>query len=109
MWTDVPLNAVQTSKDVALVGAQTATAIWTPASGKRLLITSIAFTVSADATVKIFRGSDADGKRFFNQLFAMKSGAALPYIPPFLCLADEALKVTTDAGNINITVTGAEV
>lgn len=104
----VRLADVTISKDVALTGAQTGTTIWAPATGKQIGLSSLTFTVDADCTVKIFRGTDAAGKRLINQKFKAGSGVSIPYSPMFRCGTDEALKVTTDAGNINITVTGEE-
>lgn len=99
---------VEVSKDVALTGAQTNTNIWAAASGKRICLSSLTFTVDADCTVTVFRGINQSGKRLINQKFKAGSGVSIPYIPMFRCATDEALKVTTTAGNINITVTGLE-
>lgn len=99
---------VEVSKDVALLGAQTNAVIWAPASGKRICLSSLTFTVDADCTVTVFRGTNQSGKRLTNQKFTAGSGASILYIPMFRCGTDEALRVTTSAGNINITVTGLE-
>lgn len=104
----VRLADIDVSKDVALTGAQTNTTIWTPAAGKQICLSSLTFTVDADCTVTIFRGTNAVGRRLIHQKFKAGSGVSLPYVPMFRCAAGEALKVTTDAGNINITLTGIE-
>lgn len=100
---------VDTSKDSALVGAQTNQAIWTPATGKQIFLASLTFTVDADCTVTIFRGTNDAGKRLVNQKFKAGTGAALAYLPLFRCLKNEIIKITTDAGNINLTMTGFEL
>ena len=104
----VRAGEVEVSKDVALIGAQTNTSVWAPASGKRICLSSLTFTVDADCTVTVFRGTNQGGKRLINQKFKAGSGVSVPYIPMFRCAVEEALRVTTDAGNINITVTGLE-
>lgn len=104
----VQLTEVDVSKDVALVGAQTNAAIWTPAAGRQICLSSLTFTVDTDCTVTVFRGTNVPGKRLINQQFKAGSGASIPYVPMFRCGTDEALKVTTTAGNINITMTGIE-
>jgi hypothetical protein len=99
---------VDVSKDAALTGAQTDTSVWAPTAGKQICLSSLTFTVDADCTVTIHRGTNVTGKRLINQKFKAGSGVSLPYIPMFRCAVDEPLKVTTDAGNINITLTGIE-
>ena len=99
---------VETCKDADLTGPQTDTAVWTPAAGNQVCLSSLIFTVDADCTVTLFRGQDLPGKRLIHQKFTAGSGIAIPYLPMFRCQLDEALKVTTDAGNIRITLTGTE-
>lgn len=104
----VRLPDISVSKDAALTGPQTNTTIWAPASGRRIGLSSLTFTVDADCTVTIFRGTNAAGQRLIHQKFKAGSGAGILYVPMFRCGTDEALKVTTDAGNIHITLTGEE-
>lgn len=104
----VRLADVSASKDVALTGAQSGATIWTPAAGKQICLSSLTFTVDSDCTVTIYRGTNVPGKRLINQKFKAGSGASIPYVPMFRCGTDEALKITTDADGINITVTGEE-
>lgn len=99
---------VDVCKDVALTGAQSGATVWAPTTGRQICLSSLTFTVDADCTVKVFGGTDVSGKRLINQKFKAGSGASIPYTPMFRFAADEALKVTTDAGNINVTVTGVE-
>jgi len=99
-------EAVETVKDVSLSGAQTGTTIWAaPTGGERIYLSSLLFTVSADCNVKIFMGTDATGNRLVYQDYVAGSGACLQ-LPPLACPPNTALKVTTSAGNIGITMVG---
>lgn len=103
--------------DNTFTTTQTGTALWTPASGKKIVLTQmtiIAWGVN-DATVEIFQNGGGSGNRFFyadidvsnNKQFILH----LPYTPAVpLDTADSPLKVTTSAAiSISIMVVGYEV
>lgn len=99
------------TKDGALTGAQTATAVWTPASGKRVAFAGGVFkTQSASGKLTLFRGSNATGKRILYHTFDIDGGISFA-IPcgPLLLEIDEVLYVTTTAGNLEYVLFGEEV
>ncbi len=102
------IGSQRTRKDYRHTGAVTGDAVWTPASGKRILLTDVIFTTSAAATVTLFVGSDAAGNRIIDGDFAANSGVAHPFRDPVEFDPDAILKVTTTAGNIKLVVFGYE-
>lgn len=99
-------------KDVEYTAAQTGTAIWTPASGKKFVVTDI--TISTGGTtagiITLWQGASADttynagtDPTIFRGEFApsatSKPGAVKSYRIPFISTtADHILRITTSAG-----------
>lgn len=116
--------ASQIWKQVEYATAQTGTNIWTPASGKKLVITSLDIMVggSTGGLVTIWgapTGTTAftpgTNQAFFRGEFApnanSKPGALKnPPVPMFSDTANDCLKITTSAGmTVYITVYGYEI
>lgn len=111
-------------KDVEYTSAQTGTAIWTPASGKKFVVTDI--TISTGGTtagvVTLWQGASADttynagtDPAVFRGEFApsatVKPGAIKTYRVPFVSTtADHILRITTStAMTIYVQVEGYEI
>jgi len=89
--------------DAALTGAQTATVLCTPTSGRRLVLSWILIKVlSASAKVTVFRGADEANKRFVYHTFDVDGGVLLSWESGFKMVKDEVLYVTTTAGNLEV-------
>jgi len=114
---------VSVNKNATYTSAQTGTAIWTPAAGKAVVITSVQiqsygttagtatlwFGASADTTFT--RGTDAavfDGE--FAPSATNKPGVVMPFPTPVRGTADYVLRVTTtNAQSITVNVWGYEI
>lgn len=104
-------------KDASFTTQQTATALWTPASGKTYYCTEFAVIVggSTDGIISIFDGTDEAGKRLFrgnievatNKQFVFEHTFKTPFKG---AAADSVLKVTTSAAlTVDILLHGYEV
>ena len=115
---------MQVSKAVNYTTTQTGAAIWTPAAGKKIAITSIVIGTygTTGARVIIWFGGAADTTysagtdqpvviASFAPSTSSKPGLVLtPATPIFAITADHVLRITTDAGiSIDVTVHGYEV
>ena len=91
-------------------GAVTDGIVWSPAAGKRWYVTDIFIGVSADATVTLEDDLTAGDSVIFKHDFAAKSGWTHTFNTPWFSGEDAAdLIVTTNTGNVYITITGYEV
>lgn len=100
-----------TIKRLEQTGAAANVTIWDPAAGKRVFIHKI--IVSSPSTtivLKITEGNDAAGTRIVNHTFTSNGGMILefPFEAPLALATDSILKLTTDAGNVNVYVYGNE-
>ena len=91
-------------------GAVTDGIVWSPAAGTRWYITDIFVGVSADATVTLEDDLAAGDSIIWKHEVAAKSGWDHTFKTPLFSGEDAAdLLVTTNTGNIYITITGYEV
>lgn len=95
-------------KDVSYATAQTATAFWTPAAGKKFVITDMTIIVGGvtDGVLTIFDETDAAGNRLFKGTIDVSNNKQFSHVHPFSvpfvsAAANNILKVTTTA---NMTV-----
>jgi len=85
------------TKSVDIEASQTGTAIWTPASGKKFVITDIILSTSAAGLIIVFDGTDDAA----NRVLKISSdgdgwGLTKAYIKPRIsAVADNVLKYTT--------------
>jgi hypothetical protein len=104
-------------KDANYTTAQTATALWTPASGKKFVVTDIGLFASGstDAIVTIYDETNATGNRIFscyvevatNKQFKHSHAFKVPWVSSAV---DNVLRVTTsDAINIYVGAHGYEI
>lgn len=85
--------------------AQTDTAVWTPASGKRIRLTDYRLSVGTAMTVTLKLGNSELEKFFFSQ----NGGAAVNLDVDILGEIGEAIKITTNInGNASISLDGYE-
>jgi hypothetical protein len=96
-------------KDKRFTGAQTAQAIWTPASGNCIVLTDLTVTTDAGATLTVFVTSNAEGNRIVDGDFSANSGVAGPLAAPIQFAADAVLYFTSTAGNAKVVAMGYEV
>lgn len=103
------VNYTKIRKAINLTGAQTDAIIWSPAGGKKWVLTDYMFVVSAAATVT-FEDDLAAGDDFvFGGDFAANGGACQSLQTPLQSgEADADLILTTSAGNIKGFVSGYE-
>lgn len=98
-------------KDIDLTGDQTAEAVWTPASGKTVIITGWSLTLTAAGTLKLFVGTDAAANRILYLNVPANGGESrqFPEGQGIAMAADAVLKVTsTGGGDVNGTIYGYE-
>ena len=114
--TTQPVSTVNSSatlihKTVDFAASETAQAIWTPASGKKFVITDIIISCSAAGTITVFDSTDSTANRVVKGSFAANGGLTHPYSKSFVsATADNVLKYTTGAGIAgSITVSGYEI
>lgn len=103
-WNYVYTNLQQT-------GAAADEAIWTPSSGKALMILKIVVSVSADALVQVTEGADAAGTRIVDAYLLASDPLVLDFHPdaPLNLAADAVLSLTHGAVNSKVSVLGVEV
>lgn len=103
-------NTAHVKKYYTSAGAVTDGIVWSPATGKRWYVTDIILTVSATATVTLEDDLAAGDSAVFKAELAANSGISHSFTTPLYSGEDAAdLIVTTNTGNIYITVTGYEV
>jgi hypothetical protein len=97
-------------KDATYATAQSGTALWTPAAGKRFVITDIIMNVSGtvDGTISIYEETDTPGNRLFkglvevttNKQFSMNHSYRVPFEAG---AADNVLYIDT-SGNMDVDI-----
>lgn len=91
-------------------GAVTAQATWTPASGKRFVMTDLFISCSSACTVTLFDGTDTEANRVLKADFAQYGGVAHAFRKPWISAAvGNVLKLTTSAAGGYISVAGYEI
>lgn len=108
----VPIN-----KDASFTTAQTGAVLWTPASGKKIVVTDCMITASGntDGQIKIFDETDASGKYIYIgtiNLSAISSTIiTVPLAATFVSSAvDNEIKLTTSSNmTIDILLKGYEI
>lgn len=91
-------------------GAVTDGVIWSPASGKKWVITDIYIQVSAAATVTLEDDLTAGDSVFWKAELAANSGWSHSFETPIQSgEADADLLITTTAGNVYVLVSGYEI
>ena len=88
-------------------GAQTAAAVWTPATGKCIVFEHIYFITDAAADIKLFIGTDTEANDLAGGAFAANSGMT-DFVPREKFAADAVIKITTSAGNCRVILRGCE-
>lgn len=104
-------------KDADFSTQQTATAIWTPTIGKKVVVTDLDVIVggATDGTISIFNGSgDVAGERIFKASVEVSTNKNFIYSKnfktPFIGTLDGAIKITTSAAmTINVLLHGYEI
>lgn len=93
--------------------AQTAVTIWTPASGKRIIICDITIGIATECTVKLFNDTDSTANRVAQFHFATNGGTIVNYKKPFALPTNGVLKITTSHASStpagSVTISGFEV
>jgi hypothetical protein len=91
-------------------GAVTDGIVWSPASGKKWVITDLIINTSAAATVTLEEDKSAGDAVVMKFELAANGGVSTNFQTPLMSTEDDAdLIVTTSAGNIYITVSGYEI
>ena len=109
--SDALVAATFVVKTVDFTASQTAQTIWTPAGGKKFVITDMVISASAAGTLTVFDATNNTTLRV-NQIFlAANGGAVVNYRKPYVsATADNVLKYTTGSGVAgSITVSGYEI
>lgn len=103
-------NTTHVTKYYTSAGAATDGIVWSPAAGKRWYVTDIIINVSEAATVTLEDDLAGGDSAVFKAELAANSGISHSFNTPLFSGEDAAdLLVTTDAGNVYITVTGYEI
>ena len=90
-------------------GVVTDTALWTPDTGKKIIITDIVISVSSATTVTLYFDSDTIGNRVFKGYFAANQGVHIAFSGLVISSINGILKITNTAATASIEVTGVEV
>lgn len=109
--TDSVVAATLVTKTVDFTASQTAQTIWTPANGKKFVITDYDLSFSAAGAITVFDGTDDTTYRVFKMNGATNGGAVHAYRKPRIsAAANNVLKYTTGAGAAgSLTIHGYEV
>lgn len=110
-YPGMPVGAVPVHRDVTITTATT-TVLWTPAPGRKFILSS-AF-VSTDAAMRVALVDDLDiqGARIIDAGFAANAGASPNLVPvpyPSQAAGNVLRVVTGAAGNVRVAVQGWEV
>jgi hypothetical protein len=98
----VPINKTIT------LSSTTETTLWTPAAGKKWVITDIAITATTTAILTFRQGTG--GSVVFNARLTSALGITLDLVTPIMATtADAILTVKTSAITAYVTITGYEV
>jgi len=108
---DPVLGKTLVTKSADFTASQTGITLWTPASGKKFVITDYDISFSAAGAITVFDGSDTVANRVCKWHGADNGGAVHTYKKPRISsTADNVLKYTTGAGAAgSITVHGYEI
>lgn len=87
-------------------GAQSDADVIAAAAGYSYEIHWACISVSADALVQLTAGADAAGTRLIDTYLFVAGNSLIVYAPacPFLMDTNTALKITTSAGNVKVSV-----
>lgn len=104
-------------RDASFSTSQTATPVWTPAAGKKFVITDYLLVISGnvDGRVTVFDETDVQGNRLINGFFDVSINAPLSIVSnlrtPFMAsAADDILRLTsTTALDVDISLNGYEI
>jgi len=108
--TESMFNKTMIKKTYAWAGAVTGQAVWTPASGKKFVITDIILSASANCTVTLFDNTDNTTNRIMKLYLTSNQVVTHNFsIPVTSSTANNVLKITTSAAGGDITVFGYEV
>ena len=89
-------------------GAVTGSSVWTPPSGKRVVLTDIIVSTSSATTVTLFWDIDDTDHRIFKGYFAANQGA-VPTIGGLVILPrDAVIKVTNVNPTASVSFIGVE-
>lgn len=107
---DLSGSTTLTKKYYTNAGAVTDGVVWSPSAGKRWYITDIFINTSAAATVTLEDDLSGGDSPVWKAELAANSGWSHSFNTPLFSGEDGAdLLVTTDAGNVYITITGYEI
>lgn len=96
-------------KTVDWSGAITATTLWAPATGARVVITDYIVSITTASKCTVFAETNNTTQRCFQIDGTDKGGAAMPHLrSPIRTTGGETVKVTTDGGAGTVTVYGYE-
>jgi len=109
--TDSVVSATFIKKTIDFSASETAQAIWTPASGKKFVITDIVIATSAGGTITIFDNTNDTTNRIIKVYLSANSGVTNNYRKPVVSsTADNVLKYTTGTGIAgSLTISGYEI
>ncbi len=95
--TDSVVSATLVHHAVDFTAGQTAQAVWTPASGKKFVITDMIISLTAAGTITVFDNTDSTANRVAKGYFTANGGLDHSCSKPFKSSTnDYVLKYTTD-------------
>ena len=104
------INYTAIRKYYTNAGAVTDGIVWSPAAGKKWVITDIIINTSAAATVTLEEDLAGGDSPFMKLELAANGGVSTNFQTPLMSTEDDAdLIITTSAGNIYVTVSGYEI
>jgi hypothetical protein len=104
------INYTPIRKYIAGAGAQTDTIVWSPAAGKKWVITDLICSLSAAGTITFEEDKTGGDEVVFALDWAANGGVSSNLQTPIFGTEDDAdLIVTTTAGNVKILVLGYEI
>ena len=94
----------------ARCNAGTTTTVWTPAAGKRIVLTHLTFYITAAGRVTVWHTTNETGKRIRDIDFQAAGGLDRSWNPGIVLPVGAALKVTsTGTGTVDFQAEGYEV
>lgn len=89
-----------TYKDVSFTGDQTNAAVWTPASGKRIIVVGWIVTLSASGSLILSEGNNSTSTNILRMSVTSNGGDSrmLWESAPIAFATDAVLKITTTGG-----------
>lgn len=104
------INYTPIRKYYSNTGAATDGIVWSPASGKKWVVTDIVMSTSAAATITLEDDKTGGDEAVFAVDLAANGGISTNFQTPIMSGENDAdLIITTSAGNIKIMVSGYEV